>query len=68
MRAEGIVTLLNGRAANWHKTQAQAAAGGGLPQALCVVAKLAQCFSGNQMTLDVEGVVDGCVGREKTLR
>ena len=25
-RRKGIVTLLNGRAANWHRTQAQAAA------------------------------------------
>ena len=33
-----------------------------------LVAKLAQCFSGNQMTLDVEGVVDGGVGGEKPLR
>ena len=40
----------------------------GLPQVHCVVAKLAQRSSGNQMTLDVEGVVDGSVGREKPLR
>ena len=66
--ANGIVTLLNGRAANWHKNSSSRGSGGGLPQAHCLVAKLAQCFSGNQMALDVEGVVDGGVGREKPLR
>ena len=37
----GIGTLLNGQAAKRHRTQGQAVSGDGLPQAHCVVAKLA---------------------------
>ena len=61
-----VVTLLNDRAVNWHRTQAQAVAV--CHRLIAWLRNRRKVFSGNQMTLDVEGVVDGGVGREKSLR
>ncbi len=58
----GIVTLWNRRRVN--SVQRLCSSGGrcDLPYAHRFVAKLAECLSGNQMALRVEGVVDGGMG------
>ena len=68
MSSGGIVTLLNGRAANWDGTQAQAAAVAVCHKPIAWLRNWRNVFSGNQMALDVEGVVEGGVGRDKPLR
>ena len=42
--------------------------GHGPPRVHRVTAELAHCLASDQMTLDIEGVVDGGVGGEKPLR
>jgi hypothetical protein len=67
MQSGGIVTLSNGNRASL--TGGFFSRGGchSLPYAQCFVAKLAKCFAGNEMALDVEIVVHGGVDREKSL-
>ena len=40
---------------------------GGRPNGISFGAEAAKCWSADQMALDVEGVVDRCVGGEKSL-
>ena len=65
---EGVLTLSNGSGVNSVQRFCSSGDRCGLPQAHRFGTKLAKCLAGNQMTLDVEGVVDGGVGREKSLR
>ena len=65
--ADGAVTLSNPSRANLEGMFGSLRDRHGLPDIHCLVAKLAWRLSGNQMTLDVEDVVDGGVGRKKSL-
>ncbi len=66
-QALGVVTLSNCSHVNFAKKFCSSGSSSSLPYAHRLIAKLAQRLTGNQMALDVEGVVDGGVSGEKSL-
>ncbi len=65
---KGVVTLSNCSRVNLAGKFGSSRGRHSLPGTHCLVAKLAKYLAGNQMALDVEDIVDGGVGGEKSLR
>ena len=66
--AEGAVNLTKAGRSWTSELSGSSSSGHGPPRVHRVTAELAHCLASDQMTLDIEGVVDGGVGGEKPLR
>ena len=65
---EGAVNLTKAGRSWTSELSGSSSSGHGPPRVHRVTAELAHCLASDQMTLDIEGVVDGGVGGEKPLR
>ena len=63
----GVVTLPRGSRRTLQRVLRSSCSGRRLPRSHSFAAKLAQCLARNQVSLDVEGVVDGGVYCKKSL-
>ena len=66
--AAGAVNLTKAGRSWTSELSGSSSSGHGPPRVHRVTAELAHCLASDQMTLDIEGVVDGGVGGEKPLR
>ena len=64
---DGVVTLPRGRRKTLQRVLRSSCSGRRLPSPHSFAAKLAKCLARNQVSLDVEGVVDGGVYCKKSL-
>ena len=67
-RVHGAVNLTKAGRSWTSELSGSSSSGHGPPRVHRVTAELAHCLASDQMTLDIEGVVDGGVGGEKPLR
>ena len=67
-RPHGAVNLTKAGRSWTSELSGSSSSGHGPPRVHRVTAELAHCLASDQMTLDIEGVVDGGVGGEKPLR
>ena len=65
---DGAVNLTKAGRSWTSELSGSSSSGHGPPRVHRVTAELAHCLASDQMTLDIEGVVDGGVGGEKPLR